>query len=138
MHYVFIAHYFLRLFTSTTSLTSDFYQIRGIPTPCKLLGKYIPDFAPDLSEYFAYFIGYGYLKFIMAVAKIRDEIVGRRFLSVSGDTKLKLSKISEWDWRAGVIRAASHRDNSNPELTVSFAQLFCQIPTTCLYLDVVN
>lgn len=50
--------------------------------------------------------------------KYRDEIVGKRFLSVSGFTKLKLSKISEWGWRAGVIRAASHKDNTNRDLQV--------------------
>lgn len=51
--------------------------------------------------------------------KFREEIVGKRFLSVSGFTKLKVNKISEWGWRAGVIRAASHRDNSCHDLQVS-------------------
>lgn len=51
--------------------------------------------------------------------KFREEIVGKRFLSVSGFTKLKVNKISEWGWRAGVIRAASHRDNGCPDLQVS-------------------
>lgn len=50
--------------------------------------------------------------------KYREEIVGKRFLSVSGFAKLKVNKISEWGWRAGVIRAASHRDNSNDDLQV--------------------
>lgn len=50
--------------------------------------------------------------------KCREEIVGKRFLSVSGFTKIKLGKISEWGWRAGVIRAATHRDNNNKELQV--------------------
>lgn len=54
----------------------------------------------------------------MAV-RYRDEIVGKRFLSVSGFTKLKLSKISEWGWRAGVIRAASHKDNKHKDLQVN-------------------
>ena len=49
----------------------------------------------------------------------REEIVGKRFLSVSGFVKLKQNKISEWGWRAGVIRASSHRDNNNPELQVN-------------------
>ncbi|KYN23307.1 hypothetical protein ALC57_04180 [Trachymyrmex cornetzi] len=48
--------------------------------------------------------------------KFREEIVGKRFLSVSGFTKLKVNKISEWGWRAGVIRAASHRDNGCHDL----------------------
>lgn len=51
--------------------------------------------------------------------KFREEIVGKRFLSVSGFTKLKVNKISEWGWRAGVIRAASHRDNGCHDLQVS-------------------
>ncbi|KAJ9598028.1 hypothetical protein L9F63_026867, partial [Diploptera punctata] len=50
--------------------------------------------------------------------KYREEIVGKRFLSVSGFTKLKLGKISEWGWRAGVIRAASHKDTSHQDLQV--------------------
>lgn len=52
--------------------------------------------------------------------KFREEIVGKRFLSVSGFTKLKVGKISEWGWRAGVIRASSHKDNTNKELQVLF------------------
>ena len=54
--------------------------------------------------------------------KFREEIVGKRFLSVSGFTKLKVNKISEWGWRAGVIRAASHRDNSCHDLQVSIIE----------------
>lgn len=50
--------------------------------------------------------------------KCREEIVGKRFLSVSGYTKLKLGKINEWGWRSGVIRAASHKDNKHKELQV--------------------
>lgn len=60
-----------------------------------------------------------YLVDIMAY-KYREEIVGKRFLSVSGFTKLKLGKIGEWGWRAGVIRAASHKDSSHPDLQVRF------------------
>lgn len=55
--------------------------------------------------------------------KCREEIVGKRFLSVSGFTKLKLGKICEWGWRAGVIRAATHRDNNNKELQVNDKKL---------------
>ncbi|XP_057340415.1 probable JmjC domain-containing histone demethylation protein 2C isoform X2 [Microplitis mediator] len=51
--------------------------------------------------------------------KFREEIVGKRFLSVSSDfSKLKVNKISEWGWRSGVIRAASHRDNNCHDLQV--------------------
>lgn len=56
--------------------------------------------------------------------KFREEIVGKRFLSVSGFTKLKVNKISEWGWRAGVIRAASHRDNGCHDLQVSTFSIF--------------
>ncbi|XP_069993330.1 probable JmjC domain-containing histone demethylation protein 2C [Penaeus vannamei] len=52
------------------------------------------------------------------MAKIREEIVGKRFLSVSSGSKLKLSKINEWDWRAGVIRACTHTDSKHPDLQV--------------------
>ena len=50
--------------------------------------------------------------------KYREEIVGKRFLCVSGFTNLKLGKINEWNWRAGVIRAASHKDTSHQDLQV--------------------
>lgn len=53
--------------------------------------------------------------------KCREEIVGKRFLSVSGGFpgKLKAGKISEWGWRAGVVRASSHKDNGHPDLQVN-------------------
>ncbi|XP_059486049.1 lysine-specific demethylase 3A isoform X2 [Neocloeon triangulifer] len=51
--------------------------------------------------------------------KFREELVGKRFLSLSGGSgRLKTSRIGDWGWRAGVIRAASHRDTTNPELQV--------------------
>lgn len=53
------------------------------------------------------------------MAKIREEIVGKRFLCVTGSSKLKLSKINEWDWRAGVIRACTHTDSKHHDLQVS-------------------
>ncbi|XP_030631900.1 probable JmjC domain-containing histone demethylation protein 2C isoform X2 [Chanos chanos] len=53
----------------------------------------------------------------MAV-EARPELVGKRFLCVSGEELLELGEIGHWAWRAGVIRAVSHRDNDNPELTV--------------------
>lgn len=60
----------------------------------------------------------------------REEIVGKRFLSVSGFVKLKQNKISEWGWRTGVIRASSHRDNNNPELQVIKVILYVR-PIAC-------
>ncbi|KAL7869804.1 hypothetical protein AOLI_G00137920 [Acnodon oligacanthus] len=48
----------------------------------------------------------------------RPELVGKRFLCVSGEEPLELGDIGRWAWRAGVIRAVSHRDTDNQELTV--------------------
>uniref|UniRef100_A0ABD2WUE2 JmjC domain-containing histone demethylation protein 2C n=1 Tax=Trichogramma kaykai TaxID=54128 RepID=A0ABD2WUE2_9HYME len=52
----------------------------------------------------------------------REELVGKRFLSVNNPDddkpKLKVSEIEKWDWRAGVIRATTHRENNNEELQV--------------------
>ncbi|XP_041124944.1 probable JmjC domain-containing histone demethylation protein 2C isoform X2 [Polyodon spathula] len=53
----------------------------------------------------------------MAV-EARPELVGKRFLCVSGEELPELGEIGRWGWRAGVIRAVTHRDNDNPELTV--------------------
>lgn len=50
--------------------------------------------------------------------RYREDLVGKRFLSVSGVTKINVNKVSEWGWKAGVIRAASHKDNKNRELQV--------------------
>lgn len=50
--------------------------------------------------------------------KYREDLVGKRFLSVSGVTKINVNKVSEWGWKAGVIRAASLKDNKNKELQV--------------------
>jgi hypothetical protein len=47
-------------------------------------------------------------------------LVGRRFLCVSGRTPLKLSKLYDWDWRAGWIRAATSTDIKDEELQVSW------------------
>lgn len=62
--------------------------------------------------------------------KYREELVGKRFLSVSGVSKLNVTKISDWGWKAGVIRAASHKDNKNKDLQVilimySLKEKFC-------------
>ncbi|KAF7705095.1 probable JmjC domain-containing histone demethylation protein 2C isoform X2 [Silurus meridionalis] len=53
-----------------------------------------------------------------AVVEARPELVGKRFLCVSGDAPPELAEIARWPWRVGVIRAVSHRDTDNPELTV--------------------
>ncbi len=54
----------------------------------------------------------------MAV-EARPELVGKRFLCVSGDEPPEISDIDRWPWRSGVIRAVNHRDSDNPDLTVS-------------------
>ena len=64
----------------------------------------------------------GYLSLDMAY-RHREEIVGKRFLSVKSSNKLKTNRISEWEWRAGVVRAVSHKDCQDPELAVSFYSL---------------
>lgn len=53
--------------------------------------------------------------------KYREDIVGKRFLSVRSSTKLKVSKISEWEWRSGVVRAVSSRDVTNKDISVSIS-----------------
>lgn len=50
--------------------------------------------------------------------RYREDLVGKRFLSVSGVSKINVNKVSDWGWKAGVIRAASHKDNKNKELQV--------------------
>ncbi|XP_041980199.1 uncharacterized protein LOC121733870 isoform X2 [Aricia agestis] len=50
--------------------------------------------------------------------RYREDLVGKRFLSVSGVAKINVNKVSEWGWKAGVIRAASLKDNKNKELQV--------------------
>lgn len=60
----------------------------------------------------------GYLMDEMAF-KSREEVVGKRFLAVRSAGRLKLSKISEWEWLAGVIRAVSCRDSSSSDFSVS-------------------
>ena len=52
------------------------------------------------------------------VAPGRPDLVGRRFLSVTGSTTPKLSKLYEWDWRAGWIRSSSSKDPKSKDLQV--------------------
>lgn len=33
--------------------------------------------------------------------------------------KLKSTKIQDWPWKSGIIRASTHQDSQNPDLTVS-------------------
>ena len=59
----------------------------------------------------------------------REELVGKRFLLVAASGKSsksppKLSRISEWNWKAGVIRCASHVDTRDPELQVRYIYIF--------------
>ena len=51
--------------------------------------------------------------------KYREELVGKRFISVRSPVKLKIGKISEWEWRSGIVRAISSRDTSSLDLAVS-------------------
>ncbi|XP_040217919.1 probable JmjC domain-containing histone demethylation protein 2C isoform X2 [Rana temporaria] len=53
----------------------------------------------------------------------RPELVGKRFVCVvrGGEEPLEIGEIAQigrWGWRAGVIRAVSHRDNNNLDLAV--------------------
>ncbi|OCT71512.1 hypothetical protein XELAEV_18034488mg [Xenopus laevis] len=53
---------------------------------------------------------------------VRPELVGKRFVCLvlgGGEEPPEIGQIGRWGWRAGVIRAVSHRDNDNPELAVS-------------------
>jgi len=52
-------------------------------------------------------------------------VVGKRFLCVSGEEPLEPAHIARWSWRTGVIRAVTHRDHDNPELTVRQWITFC-------------
>ena len=50
--------------------------------------------------------------------KYREEIVGKRFLSVRSEVKPKLKQIADWEWRGGVVRAASQRDLDSSDVMV--------------------
>ncbi|XP_059803336.1 probable JmjC domain-containing histone demethylation protein 2C isoform X3 [Hypanus sabinus] len=48
----------------------------------------------------------------------RMELVGKRFVCVGDNgSELDVSRIHEWEWRAGVIRAVSYKETSNSELS---------------------
>ena len=48
----------------------------------------------------------------------RPALVGRRFLSVTGQITPKLKNLYDWDWRAGWIRSATSSDCKDPDLQV--------------------
>ena len=50
--------------------------------------------------------------------KYREEITGKRFLSVRSCGKLKATKISEWEWRSGIVRAVTHKDFRDQDISV--------------------
>ncbi|KAI4801122.1 hypothetical protein KUCAC02_000048 [Chaenocephalus aceratus] len=52
----------------------------------------------------------------MAV-EARPELVGKRFLCVSGEESPEIGDTGRWPWRSGVIRAVNHRDNDSLDLT---------------------
>ncbi|CAG9857722.1 unnamed protein product [Phyllotreta striolata] len=61
--------------------------------------------------------------------KYREEIVGKRFLSLSGgggggggggDEGTATGRIGDWGWRSGVVRAATHRDVADCDLQVRY------------------
>ncbi|XP_067885257.1 lysine-specific demethylase 3A-like isoform X2 [Heterodontus francisci] len=58
------------------------------------------------------------------------DLVGKRFLCVlsSFTQQLELGRVSEWNWRAGVIRAVSHKDLLDPDLLVflEFDESWCR------------
>ncbi|MCJ8736921.1 hypothetical protein PDJAM_G00017850 [Pangasius djambal] len=46
------------------------------------------------------------------------ELVGRRFLCVSGGEERELGGVARWGWRAGLIRAVTSRHTDSPTLAV--------------------
>ncbi|XP_041051729.1 lysine-specific demethylase 3A-like isoform X1 [Carcharodon carcharias] len=58
------------------------------------------------------------------------DLVGKRFLCVlsSFSQELEPGRMSEWNWRAGIIRAVSHKDLSDPNLLVflEFDESWCR------------
>ncbi|XP_043560459.1 lysine-specific demethylase 3A-like isoform X1 [Chiloscyllium plagiosum] len=59
-----------------------------------------------------------------------SELVGKRFLCILGglSQELQLGRVSEWDWKAGIIRAVSHKDPSHPNVLVflEFDESWCR------------
>ena len=79
--------------------------------------------------------------------KVREELVGKRFLCVcardvggaSGtpvaDRKLKLSRISDWHWKGGVIRSASSVNDQDTDLQVGIKNMVKKLVN---YLSIVT
>ena len=44
--------------------------------------------------------------------------------------KLKSTRIQDWPWRSGIIRASSHRDALHSDLSVSFLCVLLMCPTS--------
>ena len=62
----------------------------------------------------------------------RPPLVGRRFLCVSGSHPLKLSRVYDWDWQAGWIRAATSLNPRDSDIQVGRAH---EIRARTLYTD---
>ena len=63
----------------------------------------------------------------------REELVGKRFLLVQGGPKPKINRVSDWQWKAGVIRCASHSDHKDSELQVRKKCLLCKSKVKRVY-----
>lgn len=63
--------------------------------------------------------------------KYREEITGKRFLSVRSCGKLKATKISEWEWRSGIVRAVTHKDFRDQDISVRNRFLYVCICIFC-------
>ena len=56
-------------------------------------------------------------------SKTRPALVGRRFISLTGEQSPKLSRISDFNWRVGVIRAATSADPQEADLQVGVTHI---------------
>ncbi len=56
----------------------------------------------------------------MSLPSTREELVGKRFLCVRSGSgnKLKIPKVSDWPWKSGLIRCATHLNQKDPDLQV--------------------
>ena len=50
--------------------------------------------------------------------KPREEIVGKRFLCTRSSAEQNIDGISEWEWRSGIVRAITHRDIGDEDISV--------------------
>ncbi len=66
--------------------------------------------------------------------KYRDELVGKRFLSIRSEGKPKIKQISDWDWRGGYVRAVTQRDLDSNDVMVSFCSFIeCELFQMCYH-----